>query len=59
MFDKIYALADGMCIYQGTPGNIVPYLQQLTLDCPLNYNPGDFRKFFLSKRYHRYIFENS
>lgn len=42
MFDHVYALADGNCIYQGTTQNLVPFLHDLNLICPSNYNPADF-----------------
>ncbi|EDW71176.1 ATP-binding cassette subfamily G member 4 [Drosophila virilis] len=42
MFDKVYVLAEGQCIYQGSGANIVPYMNHLGLSCPLTYNPADF-----------------
>ncbi|XP_030380511.1 ATP-binding cassette sub-family G member 4 [Scaptodrosophila lebanonensis] len=42
MFDKVYVLAAGRCIYQGKGANIVPYMQHLGISCPLTYNPADF-----------------
>lgn len=42
MFDHIYALADGFCIYQGSTNNLVPFLSNLDLVCPETYNPPDF-----------------
>lgn len=42
MFDHIYALADGSCIYQGSSKNLVPFLNELDLSCPENYSPSDF-----------------
>ncbi|XP_073847271.1 ATP-binding cassette sub-family G member 1-like [Musca autumnalis] len=42
MFDKVYAMSRGQCIYQGPVNNIVPYLQQFDLNCPQTYNPTDF-----------------
>lgn len=42
MFDHLYALADGSCIYQGSSGNLVPFLSELDLICPEIYNPSDF-----------------
>ncbi|CRL06232.1 CLUMA_CG018947, isoform A [Clunio marinus] len=42
MFDYIYALADGNCIYQGSSKNLVPFLKELDLICPPSYNPIDF-----------------
>uniref|UniRef100_A0A1A9W0H5 ABC transporter domain-containing protein n=1 Tax=Glossina brevipalpis TaxID=37001 RepID=A0A1A9W0H5_9MUSC len=42
MFDKVYIMAEGECIYQGSVSNIVPYLAYVGLTCPLTYNPADF-----------------
>lgn len=42
MFDHIYALADGRCIYQGANNNLVPFLSELKLVCPEIYSPPDF-----------------
>lgn len=42
MFDHVYALADGYCIYQGSSANLVPFLKELDLACPGSYTPSDF-----------------
>lgn len=42
MFDHVYALADGQCIYQGASDEIVPFLSEINLVCPSTYNPADF-----------------
>lgn len=42
MFDHLYALADGCCIYQGSSRNLVEFLKELDLICPPLYNPCDF-----------------
>jgi ATP-binding cassette, subfamily G (WHITE), member 1 len=42
MFDHIYAMADGNCIYTGSVGNLVPFLNELDLVCPEIYSPSDF-----------------
>ncbi|KNC20969.1 hypothetical protein FF38_09024 [Lucilia cuprina] len=42
MFDKVYILTEGECVYQGSVGNIVPYLKEIGPTCPLTYNPADF-----------------
>ena len=42
MFDQIYALADGSCIYQGSSTNLVPFLRDLDLICPETFSPSDF-----------------
>lgn len=46
MFDKVYALADGYCIYDGPTKELVPFLSEKGLKCPVYHNPADFRKFF-------------
>lgn len=42
LFDRIYALADGQCIYQGSSRNLVPFLKEIGLICPPTFNPSDF-----------------
>lgn len=42
MFDLIYAIAEGRCIYQGSSQNLVPFLAELDLACPESFNPVDF-----------------
>ncbi|TMW53490.1 hypothetical protein DOY81_001426 [Sarcophaga bullata] len=42
MFDKVYMLAEGECVYQGSVRNIVPYLKEIGPTCPVTYNPADF-----------------
>lgn len=42
MFDHVYVLAAGQCVYQGHSDKIVEYLQHVGLNCPLTYNPADF-----------------
>ncbi|XP_037047347.1 ATP-binding cassette sub-family G member 1-like isoform X1 [Bradysia coprophila] len=42
MFDLVYAMAGGQCVYQGSPSQIIPYLQTTGLTCPITYNPADF-----------------
>ncbi|XP_037047349.1 ATP-binding cassette sub-family G member 1-like isoform X3 [Bradysia coprophila] len=42
MFDLVYAMAGGQCVYQGSPSQIIPYLQTTGLTCPVTYNPADF-----------------
>lgn len=41
-FDHLYVLAEGNCIYQGSSGNVVPFLSGLGLVCPEFYNPADY-----------------
>lgn len=42
MFDHLYALADGRCIYQGSSKNLVTFLAEINLKCPEFFNPSDF-----------------
>lgn len=42
MFDHIYALAEGCCIYQGSVQNLVTFLSENGLKCPESFNPSDF-----------------
>lgn len=45
MFDHIFAVAEGNCIYTGAPHNVVPFLSEAGLKCPPSYNPADYCKF--------------
>ncbi|CAG9785456.1 unnamed protein product [Diatraea saccharalis] len=42
MFDQVYILADGLCIYHGSSANTVPYLASVGLQCPKYHNPADY-----------------
>lgn len=42
MFDNLYVLAEGCCIYRGMSRNVVPFLKELDLICPETFNPADF-----------------
>ncbi|XP_057322848.1 ATP-binding cassette subfamily G member 4-like [Microplitis mediator] len=51
MFDHIYLLADGYCMYQGAPSNTINYLGNLGLHCPKYHNPADYMIEVVSKEY--------
>lgn len=42
MFDHVYILANGQCVYQGQGANLISYTQSIGLNCPVTYNPADF-----------------
>lgn len=42
MFDHLYMLADGQCIYKGHVQGLVPFLSNIGFDCPSYHNPADY-----------------
>lgn len=42
MFDQLYTLANGECVYQGSTKELVPFLQTLDLKCPSYHNPASY-----------------
>lgn len=42
LFDFVYGMANGRCIYMGSSLNLVEFLNELDLQCPSSYNPADF-----------------
>ncbi|VVC34098.1 ABC transporter-like,P-loop containing nucleoside triphosphate hydrolase,AAA+ ATPase domain,ABC [Cinara cedri] len=42
MFDQVYMLAKGSCIYNGTPRQLVPFLAQVGHVCKPTHNPADY-----------------
>ncbi|KAK2566633.1 ATP-binding cassette subfamily G member 4 [Acropora cervicornis] len=42
MFDKLYILSEGNCLFHGTVEKLVPYLSSEGFDCPKYHNPADY-----------------
>lgn len=42
IFFQIFILAQGQCVYQGSPQSLVPFLASINLVCPNHYNPADY-----------------
>lgn len=42
MFDSLYVVADGYCIYQGPVRSLLPHLASVGANCPPYHNPADF-----------------
>ncbi|XP_013066839.1 ATP-binding cassette sub-family G member 1-like isoform X2 [Biomphalaria glabrata] len=42
MFDHLYLLVDGQCIYRGTIRALLPYFEEQGLVCPNYHNPADY-----------------
>ncbi|XP_076239728.1 ATP-binding cassette sub-family G member 1 [Calliopsis andreniformis] len=41
-FDHVYVVAGGQCAYRNSVDNLIPFLQQVGIECPKHYNPADF-----------------
>ncbi|CAI6349564.1 unnamed protein product [Macrosiphum euphorbiae] len=54
MFDHIYIVAEGQCMFAGVGQDIVPYLSAVGLNCPKHYNPADFMIEVCSREYGDY-----
>lgn len=51
MFDYVYLLADGRCMYKGATRDTIPYFASVGLHCPKYHNPADFMIEVLNNEY--------
>ncbi|KAK9871012.1 hypothetical protein WA026_009972 [Henosepilachna vigintioctopunctata] len=51
IFDNVYIVSQGQCVYQGYGPSVVPFLASIGLVCPLSYSPADFMMEVCSKEY--------
>uniref|UniRef100_A0A0U9HSF7 Putative ABCG protein n=1 Tax=Chrysomela populi TaxID=154003 RepID=A0A0U9HSF7_CHRPP len=42
VFDNVYIISSGQCVYQGYGPEVVPFLSGIGIECPKHYNPADF-----------------
>lgn len=44
LFDYVYVMAQGFCVYQGASFNTIPYLNSVGLHCPQYHSAADYSK---------------
>lgn len=44
MFDLVYVLAQGQCVYRGSSNDTLSYLSENGLQCPMYHSLADFCK---------------
>uniref|UniRef100_A0A182YMF2 ABC transporter domain-containing protein n=1 Tax=Anopheles stephensi TaxID=30069 RepID=A0A182YMF2_ANOST len=42
LFDDVYVVVDGRCMYQGSLDELIPTLEEVGFSCPAYYNRADF-----------------
>ncbi|CAB0007022.1 unnamed protein product, partial [Nesidiocoris tenuis] len=50
LFDHVFFLSAGVCIYQGATNQLVPFLSSVDLPCPTTYNPADYSEYSTSQK---------
>ncbi|KAJ8976176.1 hypothetical protein NQ317_002065 [Molorchus minor] len=41
-FDQVYVMANGYCVYNGSPSQLVPFMSRAGCDCPSSSTPADY-----------------
>ncbi|KAL3266635.1 hypothetical protein HHI36_010798 [Cryptolaemus montrouzieri] len=41
-FDQVFILAKGLCVYSGSPSELVPFLSNAQMFCPKSHTPVDY-----------------
>nr|XP_034180076.1 ATP-binding cassette sub-family G member 4 [Osmia lignaria]XP_034180077.1 ATP-binding cassette sub-family G member 4 [Osmia lignaria] len=54
LFDNVYLLAEGKCMYEGATNNTIAYFASIGLNCPKYHNPADYMIEAVSKEYGDY-----
>lgn len=57
MFDHVYVLAEGHCIYQGSSDNTVPFLSSQGLNCPQYHNAADYMLEVANGEYGNFVYQ--
>ncbi|XP_022900475.2 ATP-binding cassette subfamily G member 4-like isoform X2 [Onthophagus taurus] len=47
LFDQVYFMSEGLCVYNGSVNVIVPFLQRIEYPCPAYSSPADYFPFEL------------
>lgn len=57
MFDLVYVLAEGHCVYQGSVSNTIPYLASQGFICPQFHNPADYMLEVVNSEYGNFTYQ--
>jgi hypothetical protein len=56
MFDHLFTLAEGQCVYEGSVQGLVPFLSSMGLECPSYHNPADYGVYLTEEFSFRIVF---